>query len=147
MLHFWLKVWELSIRKKRKHAKHDVFRPKSLQVWELPILNVKRVLFSQNIVFYRRNVSFAFFSGALDQKSIFSRELMVSFAQMYGSFDLKKSWKNDPVENHGALHFKKNNLVSLHGIQTICVIFPMILIHLRRRLHGFVVLNSRLHDF
>ena len=80
MLHFWLKVWELSIRKKRKHAKRDVFRPKSLQVWELPILNVTRVLFSKNIVFYRRNMAFAFFSGALDQKSLFSRELMVSFA-------------------------------------------------------------------
>ena len=86
-LHFWLKAWELSIRKKRKHAKHDVFRPKSLQIWELPILNVTRVVFSKNIEFYRRNVSFAFFSGALDRKSRFPWELMVYFAQMYGSFD------------------------------------------------------------
>ena len=38
------------------------------------------------------------------------------------------------------------NVVSFLGNQTIFVIFPMILIHLRRRLHGFVVLNSRLHD-
>ena len=38
------------------------------------------------------------------------------------------------------------NVVSLLGTQTIFVKSQMISIHLRRRLHGFVVLNSRLHD-
>ena len=53
MLYFRLNVWELSIRKSMKHEKIRVFKLKSLQIWELRVLNVKRVKISRFLQKYR----------------------------------------------------------------------------------------------
>ena len=92
MIHFWLNSWEPPILKSMKHEKHRVFKPKSLQVWELRVLNVKRVKISMFfskvscfIVEIEKRSIFAIFSGALNEKGPLSWELMVCFAQTCGS--------------------------------------------------------------
>ena len=118
MIHFWLNSQEPPILKSMKHEKHRVFKLKSLQVWELRVLNVKRVKISIFFQKYRvlsqklKNARFLQFSVELSTKKV--RYHGSSWSVLHKHVGAKII-KNDTTKNRGSAAL---NVVSLHVIQT-----------------------------
>ena len=118
MIHFWLNSWEPPILKSMKHEKHRVFKLKSLQVWELRVLNVKRVKISIFFQKYRvlsmklKSTVFLHFLAELLTKKVRFHES--SWSVLHKDVGAESS-ENGPAQNHGSA---ASNMVCLQGTQT-----------------------------
>ena len=106
MIIFWLNSWEPPILKSMKYEKHRVFKLKSLQVWELRVLNVKRVKISIFFQKYRvlsmklKSTVFLHFLAELLTKKVRCRGSSWAVLRKHVGAE---SFENDPAKNHGAL--------------------------------------------